>query len=504
MAQPSKKVQKRKIGKRGNLDAFITKPPPEKPIPSVCAEPSSVFNDDLPSSSPCASIKEQLEGTKAFETEVEKVVEVENPEEVEKPVEVELEAEKVVETEAADVDVTQPKSPEVVTSEQEKGKSIHEDPMITIPTSAATSAPVNVERSPVGDQGFFAHDEEDSPIRPEETPGDYYYTSYSEKKASEIHAPVWKLKKGDTFLDWQVCHDWLQGTFPPGEVKFQEERSHDQSYHAYLEEAASFTSTTHRIVREWRSMHKELTAFEASMKKASKEEARVALLRAKLEADRANFESEQKTEEWSAAGWRRKAEAETAILLEERKRWREICEKDNNEKMGLHNVINNLKAEIEKSKKQDVEIERLKKENVEAEAARDEARSHRERSEQREVQICATLALKNKEIDELTSLLSDQEQIKAELKSAKKYLQLERVEKAETSRRLSETEEKLENSETARVTAESLVEPLKDNMLWMKCRGIINDANSVLNSNELDQTVAHLLVTTRNDGYAQG
>ncbi|MFS7919777.1 hypothetical protein Hanom_Chr03g00216671 [Helianthus anomalus] len=64
-------------------------------------------------------------------------------------------------------------------------------------------------------------------------------------------------------------------------------------------------------------------------------------------------------------------------------------------------------------------------------------------------------------------------------------------------------------------------------MLWMKHHGIISlsllilctiliwlcillffclaqVANFVLNSDELDQTVAHLLVTTRNDGYAQG
>ncbi|MFS8019858.1 hypothetical protein Hanom_Chr15g01408611 [Helianthus anomalus] len=162
-AQPAKKVPKRKIGKRGNLDAFITKPPPE----------------------------------------------------VEKHVEVELEAEKIMEN----VGVSQPKSPEVVVRDPEKGKSIPEDPVITIPFSATTSAPVNVERSPTGDQGFFAHDEEDSPICPEETLGDYYYyRSYSEKKASEIHAPVWKLKKCDTFSDWQVCRDWLQGTFPPAEV----------------------------------------------------------------------------------------------------------------------------------------------------------------------------------------------------------------------------------------------------------------------------------------------
>ncbi|KAF5822222.1 hypothetical protein HanRHA438_Chr01g0024461 [Helianthus annuus] len=38
----------------------------------------------------------------------------------------------------------------------------------------------------------------------------------------------------------------------------------------------------------------------------------------------------------------------------------------------------------------------------------------------------------------------------------------------------------------------------------MKHRGIISVANYVLNSNELDQTVAHLLVIARNDGYAQG
>ncbi|KAF5803463.1 hypothetical protein HanRHA438_Chr06g0280641 [Helianthus annuus] len=210
--------------------------------------------------------------------------------------------------------------------------------------------------------------------------------------------------------------------------------------------------------------------FEASKREASEEKAKVVVLRAKLDADQAKFESEQKTEEWSAAGWKRKAEAEAALFSEERKRWREICEKDNNEKMGLRNNINNLKVEIEK----------LKKEKTEAEATREEARSHKEISEQRE------------------------EQVKVELESAKKDLQLERVEKAETSRRLVETEEKLENSETARVTAESLVEPLKDDMLWMKHRRIINVANSVLNSIDLDQTVANLMVTAHNDGYTQG
>ncbi|MFS8018896.1 hypothetical protein Hanom_Chr15g01397501 [Helianthus anomalus] len=249
-AQPAKKP-KRKTGKRGNLDAFVSKLYPEKPIPSACAESSSVFNDDLPPTSPHTSIREQLEGTKAVETEAEKIVEAKQPEgEAEKPdvvvektIEVKLEAEKIVGTEVVDVGVTQPKSPEVVARESVKEKSIQEDPIIIIPFSATTHAPVHVEKShpPMMRKLWmlirdFLLMMRKTPIRPEETLGDYYYyRSYSEKRASNIHAPVWKLKQGDTFSDLQVCRDWLQGVLPPAEVKFQEERSHDQTYYAYLE-----------------------------------------------------------------------------------------------------------------------------------------------------------------------------------------------------------------------------------------------------------------------------
>ncbi|MFS7979176.1 hypothetical protein Hanom_Chr10g00924351 [Helianthus anomalus] len=62
----------------------------------------------------------------------------------------------------------------------ERGKSILEgkDTVITVPSSATNSAPPrdNVEENPVHvDQGFAIHDEEDYSIRPDETPGDYYY-----------------------------------------------------------------------------------------------------------------------------------------------------------------------------------------------------------------------------------------------------------------------------------------------------------------------------------------
>ncbi|KAM0056587.1 hypothetical protein Hdeb2414_s0006g00220121 [Helianthus debilis subsp. tardiflorus] len=82
--------------------------------------------------------------------------------------------------------------------------------------------------------------------------------------------------------------------------------------------------------------------------------------------------------------------------------------------------------------------------------------------------------------------------------------ELAHSENTETSRRLSEAKEKLENSEMARVTAESELEPLKDDMAWLKDRDIACVAESVLNSEELDKTVARLVVAARRDGYAQG
>ncbi|KAJ0783556.1 hypothetical protein HanLR1_Chr01g0021681 [Helianthus annuus] len=345
--QPSKKIQRKKITRKGNLDAFVSESAPETPVSPVPTESQPVVNEELPPSPPRAPVAENLEPTKVVDGGVKKTVEVD------KPVDVAVEAEKVV----------------------------------------------NIE-----EQGSFSGAGEHSPIRPEETLGDYYYRTYWEKDASELHVPVWNLKKGDTFSDWRVCQDWLQGIFPPGEIKFQESRSHEQTYHAYLEEAASHASTTHRIVREWHSMHKEWDAF------------------------------------------------------------------------------------------QDAEIERLKREKADVEAALAEAHSHRERSEQREVQTCATLALRDKELEELTALLSDQEQLK-------KDLELARSEKTEISRCF---EEKLEASETARTTIESELEPLKNDMLWLKERGIACVAESVLNSEELDKTVARLVVAARKDGYSQG
>ncbi|KAJ0702453.1 hypothetical protein HanPI659440_Chr14g0529691 [Helianthus annuus] len=461
--QPPKKVQRKKIIRKGNLDSFISESV-EVPVSSIPIELQSVVNEELPSTPPRASGVDQSESTGVVDGGAENVVEAREP------VDTVKEAERVVDSGVAD-DAGKPRTPETVADDPEKQASA-ENTSISPPTPS-DAMPEQVEKVTVEKQSSSAVVGKQSPIRPEETLGDYYYRTYAEKDASDPHTPVWNLKKGDTFSNWRVCQDWMQGILPPGEVKFQEGRSYEQTYQSYFEETASHVSTTHRIVREWYNMHKDQESFMASQKKFAKDEKRLAQLKAKLEADQAKFEAERKTEEWSVAGWKRKAEAEAALLSEERKNWRKICEKDNAEKSNLRDIINNLKAEVEKMKNQDAEVEKLKKEKADVEAALAEARSHREHSEQREEQL-------------------------------RKDLERAHSENTETSRLIFETKEKLENSEMARVTAESELEPLKIDMAWLKDRGIACVAESVLNFEELDKTVARLVVVARRDGYAQG
>ncbi|MFS7917211.1 hypothetical protein Hanom_Chr03g00186411 [Helianthus anomalus] len=115
---------------------------------------------------------------------------------VETEVEKLVETEKTAEVETADTSVTEPKSPKVVAQGPEKISTLNEEvPVITVPSSSvpASDLPKDVQENPVGvqPQSSFAHDTEgDPPIRPNETPGDYYYRSYTARRASDIHALV--------------------------------------------------------------------------------------------------------------------------------------------------------------------------------------------------------------------------------------------------------------------------------------------------------------------------
>ncbi|KAJ0776549.1 hypothetical protein HanLR1_Chr02g0046911 [Helianthus annuus] len=206
--QPAKKIQRKKITRRGNLDAFTANPLLEKPSSHVHTEPSSVVNEELSPSPPRAFVVDQLKNTDTPENEAEKSVGAENLE-AEKTVDVAVDAGKVTSPGVVDVGAGNPQTPEPVAQDSEKGKTAQEVPVTASPSIASGFMPDNLEEVSIEDQGSFSDADKNSPIHPDETLGDYYYKTYSEKNAAETHVPVWNLKKGDTFLDWRVCRDWL-------------------------------------------------------------------------------------------------------------------------------------------------------------------------------------------------------------------------------------------------------------------------------------------------------
>ncbi|KAJ0479086.1 hypothetical protein HanRHA438_Chr13g0577271 [Helianthus annuus] len=75
--QPPKKVQRKKITRKGNLDAFVTESVPVT-VAHIPTELQSVENEEPPSTPPHASVADQLKPTEVADDGVEKNVEAEN------------------------------------------------------------------------------------------------------------------------------------------------------------------------------------------------------------------------------------------------------------------------------------------------------------------------------------------------------------------------------------------------------------------------------------------
>ncbi|MFS7904088.1 hypothetical protein Hanom_Chr01g00031831 [Helianthus anomalus] len=185
-SSPERLVRK-KAGKRKQTDVG------EKLVSPVPTEPSIVANEEVPPSPPRASVAEQLKN-------------IETPEagdaagtknlEVDMPTDVAVSAEKVTSPEIVD-GAGNPQTLEPVSHGLKKGKTVEDIPVTTSPSKASGFMPENIDKVTVEDQGSFSDAGKNSPIRPDETLGDYYYRTYSEKDASETHVLVWNLKKGN-------------------------------------------------------------------------------------------------------------------------------------------------------------------------------------------------------------------------------------------------------------------------------------------------------------------
>ncbi|KAJ0540799.1 hypothetical protein HanRHA438_Chr09g0377341 [Helianthus annuus] len=156
----------------------------------------------------------------------------------------------------------------------------------------------------------------------------------------------------------------------------------------------------------------------------------------------------------------------------------------------------------------------------------------REHAESDQVRTHRTCLEQENEIQKLTSQLLAEEELKKQLVSKDRDMAGKDAEIVELQRHLRESQEKNKSLkvdlEVERVTAEtaeeahkvsqaglnvaqenyaqtqSMIEPLVNNSEWLQHYGIAYAANAVLNSIELDQTVAALTIAALQVGHREG
>ncbi|MFS7918813.1 hypothetical protein Hanom_Chr03g00205551 [Helianthus anomalus] len=142
--QSAKKVQKKKITRRGNLDAFTANPLLEKPDSSVHREPSSVVTEELPHPPPHDFVADPLKNTDIPENEARETAGAENLGETAGAeilgTNIPVEAGKLTSLEVADG----------------AGKIVEETHVTTSLSMASGSMPENIEKVTIEDQGSFS------------------------------------------------------------------------------------------------------------------------------------------------------------------------------------------------------------------------------------------------------------------------------------------------------------------------------------------------------------
>ncbi|KAF5791157.1 hypothetical protein HanXRQr2_Chr09g0391441 [Helianthus annuus] len=187
--------------------------------------------------------------------------------------------------------------------------------------------------------------------------GDHYYRSYDDSRADGIHAPVWKLRQGDIFATFGTCREWFMGTFPTAEVLHQKQRTHDQVYHSHVLAQANQLSNGNQIMREWRSMHRQLGVWEDFRSCLAADAIQFEKAKAELAEQKARFEANKKKEDWGILGLKKKLQASKDKLAEKHRLLRETCKKDNEKMYAARTEITNLKAQAESSAKTIADLE---------------------------------------------------------------------------------------------------------------------------------------------------
>ncbi|KAM0038074.1 hypothetical protein Hdeb2414_s0013g00410621 [Helianthus debilis subsp. tardiflorus] len=192
--------------------------------------------------------------------------------------------------------------------------------------------------------------------------------------------------------------------------------------------------------------------------------------------EKAKLESDKKSEEWGREGLRGKLRAAKELLTKEHAEWKEICKKDNQRMYAARTKITDLEAQNATLTK--------KFEDVEAD------------KERVETELKAHVASRDKD---LHAKDSESLEIDLEAERVKAATAEEAKQKADEAREINTSA--LNVAQTNYAETQSIVDTLVSESEWLRSRGIVLIANSILNASELDAAVAALIDASRMVGH---
>ncbi|XP_022033073.1 filamin-A-interacting protein 1-like [Helianthus annuus] len=217
--------------------------------------------------------------------------------------------------------------------------------------------------------------------------------------------------------------------------------------------------------------------------------------KAAFDEEKAKFETDKKAEEWGCEGVKGKLRAAEELLAKECADWKAICAKDNERMYAACAKIADLESQVADLKKK-VEGAQAAKEQAEAELKAQISGKDKD------------LAAKDVEIAELKRRLQEQVEknesleIDLEAEKSKATTAEEAKRKAEEARAISSSALNVVQNNYAEV--QGIVDTLSSEAEWLRGRGLVLMANSILNVGELDGTVAALIDASRAVGHREG
>ncbi|KAJ0720050.1 hypothetical protein HanOQP8_Chr08g0296151 [Helianthus annuus] len=332
-------------------------------------------------------------------------------------------------------------------------------------------------------------------IGAKDTVGDIYYKTYTEEERGDApHQAPWSLRQKDTFVEFGPSRDWYLNQFTPGEVNRQKAKPHEMLYRTYILAEANARSANHQIVREWRTMVRERADWEAYRERVLKRVGEFEKAKATFDEERAKFEADRKAEEWGREGLQKKLHNVEEQLAKEKAEFKRICAQDNERAYAARQKIVGLEAKIAEltSKVEEAQVETAAKQQMEVELSEAKVQlSTKDKDLQaKDVEIAELKRRLDEQIDRCESLEID--------------LEAEKVKAIDAEEARAVSTAALNVAQTNYSEAQGIVDTLVSEAEWMRTRGIVLVANSILNAGELDRAVAALTDAARAVGHRGG